>query len=109
MFEEKANVHISIEMKKGKTRNIIGFTDVEDDSFGEFDGAGVITISENDAIPGEMHYVFVKNIEDGDSEISILITVDRTVITLSEGVPMDLTFNGYNDMSKFFVFGLPEG
>ena len=109
MYEEKANVHVSITNSKGKTSNIVGLAEDEKDSLAVIDGSGTATIPEEDAVPGQMHYLVVKNVDEGDSEISLLITVDRTVITLSDGVPMELTFNGFNDMSKFLVFGLPEG
>ena len=43
------------------------------------------------------------------AEFTLLITTERSVITLSDGVPLTLRYDGPQDLSKFMIFSLPEG
>ena len=54
-----------------------------------------------------MYYLQVKC--SVDAEFTIVLMHDRTVIHLSDGVPMKLRYNEPQDSSKFMVFTIPDG
>lgn len=57
----------------------------------------------------QMYYVVVTNIGDNDAEIELFIQTDRTIVRLKDGEPLYVVFDGENDISKYFVFDIPEG
>lgn len=57
----------------------------------------------------QMYYVVVTNIGETDAEIELYIQTDRTVVRLKDGEPLYVVFDGENDISKYFVFDIPEG
>jgi hypothetical protein len=59
-----------------------------------------------------MYYVIVKVLDDevpDNAQHSIMIQQDRTIIRLSDGVPQKVRFNGKDDLSKLFIFAIPDG
>lgn len=56
-----------------------------------------------------MYYMPAENRGDALAEFTILVTTERSIISLSEGVPLKLTYDGPNDMSKYMVFSVPQG
>lgn len=97
MVDEKSPIRVQHSTTTGETRLSLGFNENEKDSFYISEGSGIYTIKTDnvDFQAGKMYYLPVANRGDVDAEFTLLVTTDRSIISLSDGVPMRLIYDGY--------------
>jgi hypothetical protein len=57
---------------------------------------------------GELYSIDITSQASG-SEYTVLVQQEYSSLTLSDGVPMLLTYGDQNDLNKFMFFSIPEG
>ena len=69
----------------------------------------ILFLEENDdkLVPGKMNYYTIK--ANKNSSFSFMLMQDRTIIHLSDGVPVKLIYKDSLDLGKNMIFNLPEG
>lgn len=70
-----------------------------------------MTIKRGDALfkTAQLYYVIVENqSEEDEAQFTLTLSQQRTIINLANGVPLKVTFQGSNDVSKNFALALPK-